>query len=137
MKVLESEDDSGQAGLGTLYALLALRNEDAPDRKMDCARKALMKEIENADLGRLHLIAESLFSPSEKNDNALQTALSAHRIHGDDPVLLTCLIAKRRGGRLWQTFYEELPAIASQSRLSGHILVIISRLAASDAFVNK
>ena len=131
MKALEPEDDSWHAYLGTLYALLALRNEDAPDRKMDRARKALMKEIQNADLGILHLIAESLLSPSKKSDNALQATLSADQIDHDDLLLLTCLTAKRRGGRLWQTFWEELPHIAKQPRLSGHILVIVNRIAAS------
>ena len=137
MKVLESEDDSGQAGLGTLYALLALRNEEVPDRTVDLAMQALIKKIKDAELETLHLIAESLFSPSEKRDKALQAALSEHQIYGDDLVLLMGLVAKRRGGRLWQTFWEEFPTIAQQSRLSGHILVIVNRLAASDAFVNK
>lgn len=137
MSGLVSKEDSYEAYLDTLYTVLVRQNGNAHDREVQKAIKGLMKEPGNADLGIARLIAESLLSPSKKSDNALQAALSTHQIYGDDLVLLTGLIAKRRGGQLWQTFWEELPHIAKQRRLSGHILVIVNRLAASDAFVNK
>jgi len=77
------------------------------------------------------LIAEGLLKPSARNDKALQAALLTHEIYGDDLVLLTCLLAKNRGGQLWQTFREEFPYIARRNRLNGHIVVTISRIEAS------
>ena len=77
------------------------------------------------------LIAEGLLKPSTRNDKALQEALSTRQVYGDDLVLLTCLLAKSRGGELWQIFREEFPNIARQSRLNGHVSVIISRIEAS------
>lgn len=133
MKMLKSDADLGVVYLYTLYTALAHQTGNAHDREVNKALKAIIKKIEDADLDveTAHLIAEGLLSPSEKNDRALQAALATHQIYGDDLVLLTCLIAKRRGGQLWQTFWEEFPDIAQQSRLSGHILVIVNRLAAS------
>ena len=137
MKVLKSQSDSDEAYLGTLYTVLAHQTRNLRDREVDRAIKTLIKETEDADLGAARLIAEGLLSPSEESDKALQAALSAYQIYGDDLVLLTCLIAKRRGGQLWRTFWEVLPDIARQSPLSGHTVVIVNRIAASDAFVNK
>ena len=137
MKVLKSQSDSDEAYLGTLYTVLAHQTGNLRDREVDRAIKTLIKETGDADLGAARLIAEGLLSPSEESDKALQAALSAHQIYGDDLVLLTCLIAKRRGGQLWRTFWEVLPDIARQSPLSGHTVVIVNRIAASDAFVNK
>ena len=83
------------------------------------------------NLKTVHLIAEGLLKPSARNDKALQAALSTRNIYGEDLVLLTCLLAKNRGGQLWQTFREEFPYIAKQNRLNGHIVVTISRIEAS------
>ena len=131
MTVRKPENDTYTAYLGTLYAVLARQTGDAPDKGVEAAIKALIKEPANAELGTLALIAEGLLAPSEENDKALQVAISTHQIYRDDLVLLTCLIAKRRGGQLWRTFQEELPHIAKQGSLSGYILVILHRLEAS------
>ena len=116
------------AYLSTLYAVLARQG----DADKDLAKSLLMKIDKNAHISMktARLIAEGLLKPSARNDKALQEALSTHQIYGDDLVLLTCLLAKRRGGQLWQTFREELPYIARQSRLNGHVSVIISRIEA-------
>ena len=132
MKVPKSEDISLEAYyLGTLYAALTHQTGNAHDREGNRVIKALIKASEDADVGAARLIAEGLLSASEKNDRALQAALAAHQVYDDDLVLLTCLIAKRRGGKLWRTFWEELPDIANQSQLSGHIVVIVNQIAAS------
>ena len=120
--------DNLSAYLSTLYMVLAQQD----DTHKDLAKSLLMKMDKNAyiNMKTARLIAEGLFKPSARNDKALQAALSTHDIYGDDLVLLTCLVAKSRGGQLWQTFREEFPYIARQSRLNGHVAVIISRLEA-------
>ncbi|MDE0682806.1 MAG: VIT domain-containing protein, partial [Candidatus Poribacteria bacterium] len=120
--------DNLSAYLSTLYAVLA-RQVDADK---DLAKSLLMKMDKNAytNMKTARLIAEGLLKPSARNDKALQAALSTHDIYGDDLLLLTCLVAKNRGGQLWQTFRAEFPYIARQSQLNGHVAVIISRLEA-------
>ena len=131
IEVLQPKGDNAADYLGSLYAVLAGKTQNAQEREVRTAIKALMEVDQNPELKMVHLIGESLLSPSAERDKALQAALAAHQVYGDDLVLLTCLIAKRRGGQLWQTFREELPAIATLRPLSGHIVVIINRLAAS------
>ena len=120
--------DNLSAYLSTLYAVLARQG----DANKDLTKSLLMKMDTNAyiSMKTARLIAEGLLKPSARNDKALQAALSTHDIYGDNLVLLTCLVAKSRGGQLWQTFREEFPYIARQNRLSGHVTVIISRLEA-------
>ena len=120
--------DNLSAYLSTLYAALARQG----DVDKDMAKSLLMKIDKNAHISMktARLIAEGLLKPSVRNDKALQQALSTRQVYGDDLVLLTCLLAKSRGGQLWQTFREEFPYIARQSRLNGHVAVIISRLEA-------
>ena len=117
-------EDSFAAYLGTLYAVLSL-DGNPPD-----ARRALLKEQTNADVNTVRLIAQSLLSFSEESDEALAATLASHQISDEDLMLLAGLAAKRRGGQLWQTFREELPDIVRQGRMSGQVLVIISRLQA-------
>ena len=126
---LPKSQDNLSTYLSTLYAVLA-RQADADEA---LGKSLLTKMDKNAyiDMKTARLIAEGLFKPSAQNDKALHAALSTHDIYGDDLVLLTCLVAKNRGGQLWQTFREEFPYIARQSRLNGHVAVIISRLEAS------
>lgn len=126
---LPKPQDNLSAYLSTLYAVLA-RQGDADEA---LAKSLLMRMDKNVyiDMKTARLIAEGLLKPSARNDKALQAALSTHAIYGDDLVLLTCLVAKSRGGQLWQTFREEFPYIARQSRLNGHVAVIISRLEAA------
>lgn len=121
--------DNLSAYLSTLYAVLA-RPGDA-DKAL--AQSLLTKMDKNVyiNMKTARLIAEGLLKPSARNDKALQAALSTHDIYGDDLVLLTCLVAKNRGGQFWQTFREEFPYMARQSQLNGHVAVIISRIEAS------
>ena len=126
MRTLKSPRvDSLAAYLGTLYALLTFTDENPLD-----ARRALIEEPTNAGINTARLIAQSLLSPSEESDKALAIAVSSHQISDENLILLTCLAAKRRGGHLWQTFREELPDLVRQRRMSGQVMVIISRLQA-------
>ena len=126
IELLKSQGDSAAAYLETLYAVLVDQNGITYK-----AARTLIKQRESVLEKIVGLIAESLISPSEDSDKALQAALSAHQIYGDDLLLLTGLIVKRRGGQLWQTFREELPHIAKQHLVNGHIWVILNRLEAS------
>ena len=128
-KLLEPRDNSVHAYLSTLYTVLTQQG----DAHKDLVKSLLMQVDKDAhiNLKTVHLIAEGLLKPSAQNDKALQAALSTRNIYGEDFVLLTCLLAKNRGGQLWQTFREEFPYIAKQNRLNGHIVVTISRIEAS------
>ena len=128
IKLPKLQDNSVSAYLSTLYAVLARQG----DADKDLAKSLLMKMDKNTHINMrtARLIAEGLLKPSARNDKVLQEVLSTHQIYGDDLVLLTCLLAKSRGGQLWQTFREEFPNIARQSRLNGHVSVIISRIEA-------
>ena len=129
IKLLKPHDVSLTAYLSALYTVLAQQG----DAHKYLVKSLLMEADKNASINMktAHLIAEGLLKPSARNDKALQAALSTHDIYGDDLVLLTCLLAKRRGGALWQTFREEFLYMARRNRLSGHIVVIISRIEAS------
>lgn len=129
LKLLKPRGNALPAYLSTLYAVLAQQEDTHKDLV-----KSLLRRIDkdaHIDMKTVHLIAEGLLKPSARNDKALQTALSTHNIYGEDLVLLTCLLAKNRGGQLWQTFREEFPYIARRNRLNGHMVVTISRIEAS------
>ena len=129
IRLLILHKNSLSAYLSTLYAVLA------PQGEADTALvKALLRRTgkdTHITMKTARLIAEGLLKPSARNDKALQAALLTHEIYGEDLVLLTCLLAKNRGGQLWQTFREEFPYIARRNQLSGHIVVAISRIEAS------
>lgn len=129
IKLLGSIDNSLHAYLSTLYAVLAQQE----DTHKDLVKSLLMRMDKDAhiNLNTAYLIAEGLLKPSARNDKAVQAALSTRNIYGEDLVLLTCLLAKNRGGQLWQTFRQEFPYIARRNRLNGHIVVTISRIEAS------
>ena len=129
IKLPKLQDNSVSTYLSTLYTVLA--HQEEADKGL--AKSLLRRVDKNADINMKteRLIAEGLLKPSTRNDKALQQAISTHDIYGDDLVLLTCLLAKSRGGELWQTFREEFPYIARRNRLSGHIAVIISRIETS------
>ena len=129
IKLPKLRDSSLPAYLSTLYTVLTQRE----DTHKDLVKSLLTRMDKDAHITMktARLIAEGLLKPSARNDKALQAALLTHDIYGEDLVLLTCLLAKNRGGQLWQTFREEFPYIARQNRLNGHIVVTISRIEAS------
>ena len=138
MKVLKPEDNNASAYLAALYAVLLLEDGDARENQAEDAVKSLMMVDENSSLWTTRLIAQGWLSPSVETDLSLIEAISAHRIGGDDGVLLTSLLAKRRGGQLWQTFREEMPSLVRAQPLNGHVVVLVNRLEASPlAFVSK
>ena len=126
IKLPKLQDNTVSVYLSRLYAVL-VRQADADKDLVNSLLRPVDKNA-HISLKTAHLIAEGLLKPSARNDKALQQAVSTHDIYGDDLVLLTCLLAKSRGGELWQTFREAFPYIARQNRLSGHVAVIISRL---------
>ena len=138
MKVLKPEDNNASAYLAALYAVLLLEDGDARENQAEDAVKSLMMVDENSSLWTTRLIAQGWLSPSVETDLSLIEAISAHRIGGDDGVLLTSLLAKRRGGQLWQTFREEMPSLVRAQPLNGHVVVLVNRLEASSlAFGSK
>ena len=131
MKVLKPEDDNASGYLATLYAVLLLEDGDARESQIDDAVKSLMKIPENSPHWTTRLITQGWFSPSVENDLSLMEAISAHRIGGDDTIVLASLLAKRHGGQLWQTFREELHALVKKRPLNGRVVVLLNRLEGS------
>lgn len=129
IKLPKLRDNALPAYLSTLYTVLT-QQEDAHKDLVKSLLRRLDKDA-HITMKTARLIAEGLLKPSARNDKALQAALLTHEIYGEDLVLLTCLLAKNRGGQLWQTFREEFPYIARRNRLNGHIVVTISRIEAS------
>ena len=138
MKVLKPENGDASAYLASLYAALLLKDGGARESQVEDAVKSLMMVDENSPLSTTRLIAQGWLSPSAENDLSLVEAIGAHQIDGDDSVLLTSLLAKRRGGQLWQTFREEMPSLVRAQPLNGHVVVFVNRLEASSlAFGSK
>ena len=129
IKLPKLRDNALPAYLSTLYTVFT-HQEDAHKDLVKLLLRRLDKDA-HITMKTARLIAEGLLKPSARNDKALQAALLTHDIYGEDLVLLTCLLAKNRGGQLWQTFREEFPYIARRNRLNGHIVVAISRIEAS------
>ena len=128
--------------LAALYAGLVSQNcvsasshpseVDALSSQVDGVMRLLAEVRKNDELWITRIIAEALRSRSVNKERRLLTALLAHEIRGDDHVLLTSLIAKRRGGQLWDTFRQEMPDIVGQQPLNGHVVVALNRLEASE-----
>ena len=131
MKVLKPKNDDVSAYLITLYAALLHKDRGASGSQVDDIVRSLMMIPENSSDWITRLIAQGWFSPSTETDASLMKAITAHQIGGDDSVLLTSLVAKRRGGLLWQTFREEMPTLVKAQPLNGHVVVLVNRLEAS------
>jgi Ca-activated chloride channel family protein len=117
--------------LASLCTALLLDDRGASGSQADEIVKSLMLIPENSPHWTTRLIAQGWFSPSTETDASLMKAISARRIQGDDSVILVCLVAKRRGGQLWQTFREEMPSLVRAQPLNGHVVVLVNRLEAS------
>lgn len=132
MKVLKRKNVVANY-LASLYAALLLKDADASGNQVDDIVKSLMMMDENSPHSTTRLIAYGWLSPvpSLQNYLSLIEAISAHQISGDDNVFLASLLAKRRGGQLWQTFREEMPSLVRAQPLNGHVVVLVNRLEAS------
>ena len=118
--------------LAVLYAGLASQDGDALSSQVDDVIKSMAKVHEDSNLWTTRIIAEGLFSPSARNESRLLEAILAHEIDGNDHVLLTSLIAKRRGGQLWETFSQEMPDIVEGQWLYTEVELILNQLEASE-----
>ena len=130
MKAPKPKNDDANY-LASLYAALLLDDRGASGSQVDEIVKSLMLIPENSPHWTTRLIAQGWLSPSAENDLSLIEAISARRIYGDDSVFLTSLLAKRRGGQLWQTVREEMPYLVRAQPLNGHVVVLVNRLEAS------
>jgi hypothetical protein len=118
--------------LAVLYAGLVSQDGDTLSSQVDDVIKSMAKVHEDSNLWTTRIIAEGLFSPSARNESRLLEAILAHEIRGDDHVLLTSLIAKRRGGQLWETFSQEMPDIVEGQGLYTEVEVILNQLEESE-----
>lgn len=133
MKVLQPDANDVSAYLTALYAVLLLEAGDARENQVEVAIKSLLRVNENSTDWTARLIAHGWLSPlpSAQNYLSLIEAILAHQISGDDTIVLTSLLAKRRGGQLWQTFREEMPSLVRAQPLNGHVVVLVNRLEGS------
>ena len=131
IKALKPEYGDQSGYLTTLYAALLHQNGGARNSQVDDALRQLMAIHEASADSVTRLIAQGWLFASPIVDREVSNAIAAHKIRGDDNVVLTSLLAKRRGGQLWQTFREEMPSIVGKQPLNGHVVVLVNRLGAS------
>ena len=140
MNVLQPEDDNPSAYLAALYAVLLLEDGDVRENRVEDAITSLLRADENSTDWATRLIAHGWLSPlpSAQNYLSLIEAILTHQFGGDDTIVLASLLAKRRGGSMWQTFREELPSLVRAQPLNGHVVVLVNRLEGSPlAFGSK
>ena len=129
--VLKPKDGDDSAYLTALYAALLHQNGGARNSQVDDALRQLMAIHDGSADSVTRLIAQGWLFASPIVDREVLNAIAAHKIRGDDNIVLTSLLAKRRGGQLWQTFREEMPSIVGKQPLNGHVVVLVNRLEAS------
>ena len=138
MKLWKPKDDEDYDDLAPLYAALLLRDGGARNTQVDGVVMSLVRSDESSWDRTTRLIAQGWLSASAEVDRVLTHSIATHEFEGDDSVLLASLLAKRRGGQLWQTFREEMPSIVGKQPLNGHVVVLVNRLESSPlAFGSK
>ena len=131
MNILKPKYYGGFAYLPALYAVLLHQNEDTLDSQVDDAIKSLLKEDEDST-GPDHTSHCPKLVLTLLGNRCFLTGgnLDASDC-GDDSIFLASLLAKRRGGQLWQTFREEMPSLVRAQPLNGHVVVLVNRLESS------
>jgi aspartate carbamoyltransferase catalytic subunit len=128
-KALESKPDDRAAYLRALYSALALRNGKVP-KSLDLteAEKSLTRQAKGSPLEVERVVAAALLKPSPETESAFATAVASQRLVGDDLVVLASVAAKNRGGTLWKTFREEMPAVVAKQPLNANVRLLVNRL---------
>jgi hypothetical protein len=84
------------------------------------------------ELAAIVTVAKSLPAKTAQIDRvALERAITgeSNEITGDDLLVLTALAARRAGSDTWQAFRARMPDLLRDQPLSGHVVVLLNRLA--------
>jgi len=113
-----------------LYCMLALPDEAELRTK---AGGLIAREAGNQpELAAITAIAQSLSADTSQIDRAaLDQAIAGESgdISGDDLIILTALAARRADGDTWQAFRARMTELLRVQPLSGHVVVLLNRLA--------
>ncbi len=130
METLEKQPGNPDTVLPVLYGMLALRDDaELRTKAVELIARAVGNQPEFAAFATL---AKSLTANVAQIDRAALDKLIAGesgQISGDDLVVLTALAARRAGGDTWQAFRARMPDLLRDQPLSGHVVVLLSRLA--------
>jgi hypothetical protein len=130
MGALEKTPDNSDAILTVVYGMLALRDDaELRTKAIDLMARAAGNQPE---LAPIVTVAKSLQADLTQIDRvALEKAISSesNEITGDDLVVLTALAARRAGGDTWQAFRARMRELLADQPLSGHVVVLLNRLA--------
>lgn len=129
MGALEKTPGNRDSILSVLYGMLALQDE--AELRTNAVALIAREAGSQPELAAIAAVAKSLSADTVQIDRiALDKAIAdeSHGIAGDDLVVLTALAA-RRAGDTWQVFRARMPELLRDQPLSGHVVVLINRLA--------
>ena len=130
MGALEKTPGNLDAILPVLYGMLALQDDaELRTKAVDLIARAAGSQPE---LAAIVTVAKSLSAKTAQIDRvALEKAITgeSNEITGDDLLVLTALAARRAGGDTWQAFRARMPDLLRDQPLSGHVVVLLNRLA--------
>lgn len=126
--------DKEPAGLAKLLPMLygALASPEDKELRAKAVELATRVASRQPSAAAWAAIANGLLSNAAQLDRgALGKAIGGESgdIAGDDGVALAALAARRAGGDTWQAFRVRLPELLRDQPLSGHVVVLLNRLA--------
>lgn len=126
----KSPDDTAVFGRA-LFASLARRGDSGFMAK---ALPLLTKQRKaDSPLAPSVVLAKTMLIPPNDADKSALMSLVQSGIEGNDLVVLAAMACQRAGGEAWSTFRAESADLLGQQPLSGHVIVLVSRLSGSPA----
>ncbi len=130
MERLEKEPGNADALLPALYGMLAFG--DAAELRTKAVELIARTVGNQPQITALVTLAKSLSAGAAQIDRgALDKVIASEsgEVTGDDLVVLIALAARRAGGDTWQTYRAQMPDLLGGQPLSGHVAVLLNRLA--------
>jgi hypothetical protein len=119
--------------LGTLYAALALRDDDFTAKALAAVEKGQAKE---GPLAAVRTVASALLCKADDIDRkALAEVVTGGNVGGEDLVVLTALACRREGSAAWSAFRAEAGDLLGKQPLAGSVVVLVNRLAGRNPMV--
>lgn len=126
-EALEKEPGNLETVLAVLYSALAMPD----DAELRAQALGWMTRGAGSQ-PQAAAFADALLSAGSQIDRAaLEQVIAGERgeLAGDDSAVLLALAARRTGGDTWQAFRARLPELLRDQALSGHVVVLLNRLA--------